>query len=47
MLAAVVVRSEHSVLAEKFSIILPILDERQRRLLLAAEAKVVAHVWAA
>jgi transposase len=36
-------RSQHDIMAEKFGIILPILNERQRRLLLAAEANAVGH----
>jgi len=39
----VVERSQHDIMVEKFGIILPILNERQRRLLLAAEANALGH----
>ena len=35
--------SQHNVLAQKFSTILPLLDERQRRLWLAAEARAIGR----
>ena len=40
---AMVVEIDEQVLAAKFGTILPHLDERQRRLLLAAEAKSLGH----
>ena len=40
---AVVMEIDESVLAAKFDVVLPHLDERQRRLLLAAEARSLGH----
>jgi hypothetical protein len=40
---AVVMELDERVLAAKFGTILPHLDERQRRLLLAAEARSLGH----
>jgi hypothetical protein len=40
---AMVVEIDEQVLAAKFGTILPHLDERQRRLLLAAEARSLGH----
>src|SRR5215469_9790266 len=40
---AMVVELDERVLAAKFESILPHLDERQRRLLLAAEARSIGH----
>ena len=40
---AVVMEIDERVLAAKFEVILPHLDERQRRLLLAAEARSLGY----